>query len=133
MDLNDLKPVRADEGAILQIVHPETEEPIAGMSIVLLGHDSAVYRKMQLAKQQSILNRMSKGKKAAELDAERLNADLIDELTKLTIGWSGFKLDGKELDPTPENVKTVYSEWAWIKDQAQEFVSNRANFFRGNA
>lgn len=133
MDLNDLKPVRADEGAILQILHPETEEPIAGMSIVLLGHDSAVYRKMQLAKQQSILNRMAKGKKAAELDAERLNADLIDELTKLTIGWSGFKLDGKELDPTPENVKTVYSEWAWIKDQAQEFVSNRANFFRGDA
>lgn len=133
MDLNDLKPVRADEGAILQILHPETEEPIAGMSIVLLGHDSAVYRKLQLAKQQSILNRMAKGKKAAELDAERLNADLIDELTKLTIGWSGFKLDGKELDPTPENVKTVYSEWAWIKDQAQEFVSNRANFFRGDA
>jgi len=133
MDLNDLKPVKADEGAILQILHPETEEPIAGMSIVLLGHDSAVYRKLQLAKQQSILNRMAKGKKAAELDAERLNADLIDELTKLTIGWSGFKLDGKELDPTPENVKTVYSEWAWIKDQAQEFVSNRANFFRGDA
>jgi hypothetical protein len=133
MDLNDLKPVKADDGAILQILHPETEEPIDGMSIVLLGHDSAVYRKMQLAKQQSILNRMAKGKKAAELDAERLNADLIDELTKLTIGWSGFKLDGDELDPTPENVKKVYSEWAWIKDQAQEFVSNRANFFRGDA
>lgn len=132
MDLNDLKPVKADEGATLQIVHPETEEPIDGMTIILLGHDSAVYRKLQLAKQQSILNRMSKGKKAAELDAERLNADLIDELTKLTVGWSGFTLDGEELTATPENVKTVYSEWAWIKDQAQEFVSNRANFFRGD-
>lgn len=132
MDLNDLKPVKADEGATLQIVHPETEEPIDGMTIILLGHDSAVYRKMQLAKQQAILNRMAKGKKAAELDAERLNADLIDELTKLTVGWSGFTLEGKELKATPENVKTVYSEWAWIKDQAQEFVSNRANFFRGD-
>lgn len=132
MDLNDLKPVKADEGATLQIVHPETEEPIDGMTIILLGHDSAVYRKMQLAKQQAILNRMAKGKKAAELDAERLNADVIDELTKLTISWTGFKLDGKELKPTPENIKNVYSEWAWIKDQAQEFVSNRSNFFRGN-
>jgi hypothetical protein len=24
----------------------------------------------------------------------------------------------------------VYTEWTWIKDQAQEFVNNRANFFR---
>ena len=133
MDLNDLKPVKADEGATLQIVHPETEEPIDGMTIILLGHDSAVYRKMQLAKQQAILNRMAKGKKAAELDAERLNSDLIDELTKLTVGWSGFTLEGEELKATPANVKNVYSEWAWIKDQAQEFVSNRANFFRGDA
>jgi hypothetical protein len=102
------------------------------MTITLLGHDSAVYRKMQITKQQAILNRMVKGKKAADLDAERLNDDLIEELTKLTIGWSGFKLDGKELKPTPDNIKNVYTEWAWIKDQAQEFVSNRANFFRGN-
>lgn len=132
MDLNDLKPVKADEGATLQIVHPETEEPIDGMTITLLGQDSAVYRKIQLTKQQAILNRMAKGKKAAELDAERIGADLIDELAKLTIDWTGFKLDGKELKPTDENVRKVYTEWAWIKDQAQEFVNNRANFFRGN-
>ncbi len=132
MDLNDLKPVKAEDGATLQILHPETEEPIDGMTITLLGQDSSVYKKMQLAKQQAILNRMAKGKKGADLDAERLSNEAIDDLVKLTVSWTGFTLEGKELKPTADNVRKVYSDWAWIKDQASEFVANRANFFRGN-
>ena len=131
-DLNSLKPVMADDGATLTIVHPETEEVIEGMTITLLGQDSKVYRKMQMAKQQAALNRISKGKKAVDFDAEKLAEDSIDDLVKLTVEWSGFMLDGKELDCTPDNIRNVYSEWAWIKEQVQEFVADRANFFRAN-
>ncbi len=130
MDLNALKPVKADKGATLDILHPETEEPIEGMSITLLGQDSAVYRKMQLSKQQAILNRMAKGKKAAELDAEKLAEDTIDDLVKLTVKWTGFEINGEALAATPENFRMVYTEWPWIREQAQEFVANRSNFFR---
>lgn len=131
-DLNSLKPVMADDGAVLNIVHPETEEVIEGMTITLLGQDSKVYRKLQMGKQQAALNRMAKGKKALDLDAEKLSEDSIDDLVKLTIEWSGFTLDGKTLDCTPANVRTVYADWSWIKEQVQEFVGNRANFFRAN-
>ncbi len=130
MDLNALKPVKADKGATLDILHPETEEPIEGMSITLLGQDSAVYRKLQLSKQQAILNRMAKGKKAADLDAEKLAEDTIDDLVKLTVKWTGFEINGEALAATPENFRMVYNEWPWIREQAQEFVNNRANFFR---
>lgn len=130
MDLNNLKPVKADDGALLELRHPETEDVIEGMTITLLGQDSAVYRKIQLSKQQAALARISKGKRAVELDAEKMGEDSIDDLVKLTTGWSGFTLDGKELPATPENVRKVYSEWAWIKEQAQEFVASRANFFQ---
>ena len=130
MDLNSLKPVKADKGATLEVLHPETEEPIEGMTITLLGQDSAVYRKLQLTKQQAILNRMAKGKKAAELDAEKLADESIDDLVKLTVKWTGFEVNGEALAATPENFRTVYTEWPWIKEQAAEFVSNRANFFR---
>jgi hypothetical protein len=130
VDLNALKPVKADEGATLEIVHPETEETIDGMAITLLGQDSATYRKMQMAKQQVILNRMSKGKKAVDLNAEKLTEESIDELVKLTVSWSGFQLDGQDLPCTPENARRVYTEWTWIREQAAEFVANRANFFR---
>ena len=132
MDLNSLKPLMADDGAVLNIVHPESEEVIKGMTITLLGQDSKVYRKLQMGKQQAALNRMAKGKKALDLDAEKLSEDSIDDLVKLTTEWSGFMLDGKKLDCTPANVRTVYAEWAWIKEQVQEFVGNRANFFRAN-
>jgi hypothetical protein len=131
-DLNLLKPVMADDGAVLNIVHPETEEVIEGMTITVLGQDSKIYRKLQLGKQQAALNRMSKGKKVLDLDAEKLSEDSIDDLVKITIGWTGLSLDKKELEFTPENVRTVYTEWAWIKEQVQEFVGNRANFFRAN-
>ena len=133
MDLNSLKPVMADDGAVLNIVHPETEEVIEGMTITLLGQDSKVYRKIQLAKQQTALNRISKGKKAVDFDAEKLAEDSIDDLVKLTVSWSGFKLDGDKLDCTPDNVRKVYGEWVWIKEQVSEFVAERANFFRTNA
>jgi hypothetical protein len=132
-DLNSLKPVMADDGAVLNIVHPETEEVIEGMTITLLGQDSKVYRKLQMGKQQAALNRISKGKKAVDFDAEKLAEDSIDDLVKLTVSWSGFTLEGKKLDCTPENIRSVYADWAWIKEQVQEFVADRANFFRANS
>lgn len=132
-DLNSLKPVKADDGATLQIVHPESEEVIDGMTITLLGQDSKVYRKIQLAKQQAALNRIAKGKKAIDLDAEKLAEDSIDDLVQLTTDWTGFVLDGNPLECTPENIRTVYGEWAWIKEQVQEFVADRSNFFRADA
>jgi hypothetical protein len=131
-DLNALKPVMADDGAVLQILHPETEEAIDGMTITLLGQDSKVYRKIALAKQQSALNRISKGKKAVDFDAEKLAEDTIEDLVKLTTGWEGFMLDGKTIEATPANIKNVYTEWAWIKEQVSEFVADRSNFFRTN-
>lgn len=132
-DLNSLKPVMADDGAVLNIVHPETEELIEGMTITLLGQDSKVYRKLQMGKQQAALNRMAKGKKAIDLDAEKLSEDSIEDLVKLTTAWTGFALDGKKLEFTADNVRMVYNDWAWIKEQVQEFVGNRANFFRTDA
>lgn len=128
-DLNSLKPVKADDGATLELVHPESEEIIPGMTITLLGQDSKVYRKIQLAKQQAALNRISKGKRAVDLDAEKLLDDSIDDLVQLTTAWTGFMLDGVALECTPENVRKVYNEWAWIKEQVQEFSASRANFF----
>jgi len=130
MDLNKLKPVMADEGAIMQVRHPETEDAIDGMTITLLGQDSAVYKKIQLGKQQAALSRISKGKKAVDLDATKLAEDGIDDLVKLTVGWEGFTLDGKKLEATPDNVRMVFSDWNWLREQAQEFVADRAHFFR---
>lgn len=130
MDLSKLKTSKSEQGAVLQILHPSTEEPIKGMTITLLGQDSSVYRKIQLGKQQAALNRMAKGKKVADLNAEKLAEDTLDDLVSLTIDWTGFELDGKKLECTPENVLNVYSDvgLSWLKEQVNEFIGDRANF-----
>lgn len=130
MDLNNLKPALAEEGVTMQVLHPETEEPIEGMTITLLGQDSSTYKKLKRVRQNAVLARVSKGKKAAQLDAEKLEQESVDDLVQLTTDWTGFELDGATLDLTPGNVRTVYEGWDWLREQAQEFVANRANFFR---
>jgi hypothetical protein len=131
MDIRKMRPAKADEGAVLQLVHPDTQEVIEGVTITLLGQDSKVYRKIHLAKQQAALNRMSKGKRATDLKAEQLQESVIDDLVKLTVAWTGFE-DGDEfLECTQENARAIYSDEGlnWIKEQAEEFVADRANFF----
>ena len=130
MDLNNLKPELADEGVVMEVIHPDTEEPIAGMTITLMGQDSAAYRKLALKKQQAVLSRLSKGKKAADFKAEQIEADTIDELVALTVTWSGFERGEDEIAPTPANFREIYTEFRWIREQAQAFVADRANFFR---
>lgn len=131
MDLNTLKPKLADEGAVMEVRHPETEELIEGMTLTLLGKDSAVYRQLRRKRQNAALARVSKGKKALDTDAEKMEAEGLEDLVALTRGWTGFTLDGVPLEFNAENVRKVFSGWEWLREQAEEFVSSRANFFRG--
>lgn len=129
MDLNNLKPTRAEEGAVMEVVHPDTEEVIDGMTVTLLGQDSSVFKNLKRKKQNAMLARMSKGKKAAQLDADTLEKDALDEIIALTVDWKGFELDGKKLPFNEDNARMVYEGWDWLLQQAQEFVANRSNFF----
>ncbi|AGN30433.1 hypothetical protein SXAG_00152 [Synechococcus phage S-CBS4] len=129
MDLNNLKPTRAEEGAVMEVLHPDTEEVIEGMTVTLLGQDSSVFKNLKRRKQNAMLTRMSKGKKAVSMDADTLERDALDEVVALTVDWKGFELDGKKLPFNDENARMVYSEYEWLMQQAQEFVANRSNFF----
>ena len=129
MDLNNLKPTRAEEGAVMEVLHPDTEEVIEGMTVTLLGQDSSVFKSLKRRKQNAMLTRMSKGKKAVSMDADTLERDALDEVVALTVDWKGFELDGKKLSFNEENARMVYSEHEWLMQQAQEFVANRSNFF----
>lgn len=131
MDLNNLKPKLADEGAVMEVRHPETEEVIEGMTLTLLGKDSEVFKRLRRKRQNAALARVSKGKKALDVDAEKMEGEALDDLVALTRGWTGFQLDGQPLEFTPENVRKVFAGWEWLREQAEEFVNSRANFFRG--
>lgn len=129
MNIFDLETKKSDEGAVLQLVHPDTMEPIEGATITLLGRDSAVARKIALRRQQAAINRAMKGRKAATIDPEELEKQGIEDLTELTVSWT---LQGPKgyLPNTKDEFMTVYSNprLAWIKAQALAFVDETSNF-----
>jgi len=115
----------------LKLRHPKTEEVIPGMTLTLLGKDSKVLRAIQLDRTQAALNRMQRRGADAPVASEIID-QATDDLVTLTIGWDGFTDDDGSLMPfSKDAVKKIYNdpELSWIKEQAEKFVNDRANFF----
>lgn len=129
MNIFDLETKKADEGAVLQLLHPDTMEPIQGATITLLGRDSQIARKLALRRQQAAIARAMKGRKAAAIDPEELERQGIEDLVELTVSWT---LQGPKgaLPSTKEEFLSVYSNprLGWIKAQALSFIDETANF-----
>lgn len=129
MDLSTLDVKSAAErGADLHLEHPTTGEPLKtddGKPIVirLLGNDSREFRAglSELAEKNA-------GKKRASFASAEANG--IELLSRVTVGWQNVTYKGEALKCTPENVRMIYSEINWIKEQVDAFVADRANFLK---
>lgn len=130
----DLRQFETDnEGEWLDLLHPVTGELIRDENDVLLrvnlvGKDSKEYRKAQRAITQ---RRLKSRSKANRFDADAIEHEAIDILVACTKEWSGFAEEGEELEFNPANVRKVYTEYPWIKEQVDEFVDDRGNFMKG--
>jgi len=125
MDLSKLDVTKpADKGAVMQVLDPWTNKPIEGMTVTLLGNDSTL-----------------RLKRLADINSEcvgedgNVNIDAIRDKVKdirvaSTIAWTGFCLNGKELECTPENVRMIYDKtgFHWLVGQVDKFMGKRANF-----
>lgn len=120
MDLSQLN-VSAAGSSVLTLRHPATGEDL-DITITLLGKDSPEYRK---AVSKTGNARLGSRKK---LTVEQAQQDGIDLLTAVTVGWSGLEENGEALPYTQDNAKRIYREYSWIREQADEFVHDRANF-----
>jgi len=111
----------SEEGAWLEIESP-TGEPL-GIHFKILGVDSEVYNK-QLRKNQDKM--MKKGMK--NIKSENIEVEGIELLVACTVDWEGIADNGEDLGCTKENVRYVYKNYPWIKDQIDEFIGDRSNF-----
>ncbi len=125
MDLMQLQTqAPAEEGAILEILHPVTFAPL-GVKLVLLGADSETYRSAQ----NKLVNARVQNRGArARLTAEDIEAQALNLLVAATKGWEGVEWDGAPLAFSSDNVRMVYTALPWLRDQAQDFIMDRANF-----
>jgi len=129
MDLSSLDMTKfADEGATLEILHPATLEPLLHngepVTITLLGQDSSVFRAEIQRRAKAQMNKRQK------IDIDKVAGDSADLLAVLTVNWYGIEEGGKELECNRENAKGVYEKYGWLRQQVDEFIGDRANFFK---
>lgn len=134
LDLANLDTVKvSDEGADMELRHPATRAVICNeagdpITIRLVGTDSTIYRKAQAA----ITNRkLAQNKRNVKITAEELEADGLELLAKCTVNWHhDLAVDGAPLEFSVDNARKLYRRFPWIREQAEEFVNERANFLR---
>lgn len=137
-DLSTLDTTKAaEEGATLEVRHPTTGIVLMNgeakpVTLTLAGSDSDRAMKAERA----ALNRRFKANAnrrgtSSSMTAEELDSDTLDKLAACTLGWSGFVVEGSEVECTPANARQLYRQWPWLREQAQAFVDDRANFLKG--
>lgn len=130
MDLADYDTApAANEGRAMTVRLPNGE-PITGddgnpATITLLGADS---EKVIAIRNAMIDKRMKTGRvvnSAADGDAQG-----IEFIARCTISWVGIKVDGKALECNFPNATALYKRFPWLREQADNFIGTRANFFK---
>lgn len=132
MDLSNL--MAEVGGTVMALRHPATDEVITDkdgkeMSITLVGTDSDQYRK-EVKRRFAELQR-KKGKREQALDLDEAEAKAVELLVCCTVDCH-LVFDGKKVKPT--EIGSIYAEpkLRWIREQAEAFVADRANFIVGS-
>lgn len=129
----DTKP-QAEVGAPMALRHPGSNAIILLPSgkpfeIMLLGMDSKI-AKQQIAKNTNA--RLAMGNRL-KLKSEDLEAEAIELLVALTTGWpEDVVFDGEPFPYSPVNARMLYKTYPWAKEQADQFIADRANYL-GNS
>ncbi len=120
----DLNAIVIEETSECVIKHPTTGEP-TDIVINLYGQDSKVYQKASKKNLNTILKKGTKNTNADQVEARSL-----DLLAACSASWANMVVDGEELECTTQNARDVYKRYAWIKEQVDEHLGDRANFLQ---
>ena len=138
----------AERGAWLQLVHPVTGKELGDEDekgnlirpcrIQLQGADSMAYEQ-SVAKTVAMRQRETPPTRRGRVNprqimdtADRNRGFQVDELVSITLNWENIEVDGEPFPFNHENAVRLYTDHPWIREQAIEFFTDRANF-AGNA
>lgn len=120
----------AERGAVLEVLHPTDGTPL-GLKITLAGTDSDIFQKAQNKMSNKRAKRFKPGQ-SFSYPAEEQAANTLSLLATCTLGWEAsddFMLDGQPFPPYDrETALELYQRFVWLREQADAFISDRANF-----
>ena len=132
MDLAGLDfSAKSENFADMIVIHPVTQEEMIGpdgefVTITLLGMESAVAKRMTKARAQKQLNARKN-----KIDIDEARAFTTSLQAKLIVKSHGLMENGQELDMTDPSVAVdVLTRFSWLREQIDEFVTDRGNFYK---
>ena len=134
-NLADLNVAKADVGVPMAVLNHKTSEPLVfedeqgslqPVTITLLGAESGVVR---AERRVQVNRRFRRGlAQASKITAEETEAEALTLLVKQTVAWQGVALGDDLLECTEANVRRVYTEFPWIRQQVDTFVNDISNY-----
>jgi hypothetical protein len=129
MDLATLEPTA--DSVPVPLRHPTTNERLtsdegAPITISIVGMDSEQFR----TRHRAIINRRLNAGKKVKVTAEEIEAESIDTIAACITGWQYVELDGKILEFSRANAKTLLTRLPWLREQLDEAIADRANFLK---
>jgi hypothetical protein len=128
----------SEAGVDVTIMKLDSDVPLRAangdlVTIKVLGPDSAKYRSLTRVQIRKRLSRMAAGKQTELTEDEVLEteADTLDILAACTLGWAGVLTPAGEPIPcTQENARKLYENYPLVREQVDQFMSQRANFLK---
>ena len=124
-----------DKPQRVEILNPITREPMIddekrSAYIEVHSPDSEPARKAE----RKALDRRMAVRGRTKITSAELEAERIGYFAAITTGWHLVDFQGKAIDVefSPETARELYSsgEFAWIRDQVDAFIGDRANFMK---
>jgi hypothetical protein len=134
MDLATLEP---KPGATITLRHPVSGEPLVDdknvpVTIDIVGVDSPQFQ----TRRRSIANKRltAAGNRKSRMTAEDLEVEAIGTLVSCVTGWSSnLELGGRPLEYSRTNARELLTRLAWVREQIDEAIADRANFLPASA
>lgn len=103
-----------------------------GATITVRGPESAAVRQLLMQQVRDLQAREALGKRRGReiepLRLEEMEAQAIELAVAYTITWEGFVDDDVTLAPTEANLRSIYTDYSWIRRQVIEEAQDLGNF-----
>lgn len=135
MSLAELAPKTiAEAGVAIAVRHPKTNVAL-GITITVCGTDSETYKRIQRKQMNRRLEQSQRSRNnKVVMTAEEIEAEAMDVLIGCTKAWATGSRPEIEfakdewLPCTPENVRRMYEDLPWMKEQVDQEIADRSNF-----
>ena len=121
-----------DEGAWMTITHPATGLPLetadgspVRIRLVSLQSDACKRLTAQFHNQRE---KKRLGNRKYFPSAEEIQENSLEMLITATVEFEGVTFNERKLDYSPENARTLYNQLPWLREQAERFLEDWANF-----